>query len=63
MKGQSNISMHHYEYIALCKDQSPERPILHQISSLIYPKIQHCDLPLLHYYYTHLTSSFPGQPG
>ena len=32
----TNSSMHHYECIVLCK----ERPILRQISSLMYPKIQ-----------------------
>ena len=37
---QSNSSMHHYECILLCRHQSAERPILHQISSLMYPKIQ-----------------------
>ena len=30
---------------------------------LFYYFFQYCDLPVLHYYYTHLTSSFPGQPG
>ena len=37
---QSNSSMHHYECVALCKHQSAERPTVHQISSLMYPKIQ-----------------------
>ena len=38
---QSNSGMHRYECVALCKDVSlPERPILRQISSLMYPKIQ-----------------------
>ena len=38
---QSNSSMHRNECIALCKNiKSAERPILHQISSLMYPKIQ-----------------------
>ena len=39
---QSNSSMHHYKWqsIALCKDTSLQRPILHQISSLMHPRIQ-----------------------
>jgi len=37
---QQQHSMHHYELIALCKHQSAERPTVHQISSLMYPKIQ-----------------------
>ena len=38
---QSNSSVHYYDCVALCKGyQYPERPILCQISSLIYPKIQ-----------------------
>ena len=38
---QSNSSMQSYECVALCKHHSPERPILCQISSLMYPKIHH----------------------
>ena len=37
---QSNSGMLHYECVALCKDSEAERPILCQISSLVYPKIQ-----------------------
>ena len=37
---QSNSGMLHYECVALCKDSEAERPILRQISSLVYPKIQ-----------------------
>ena len=35
-----NSSMHHYECVAPRKDSSLQGPILHQISSLMYPKIQ-----------------------
>jgi len=37
---QSNSSMHRYARSAVQRHQSPDRPILCQISSLMYPKIQ-----------------------
>ena len=50
MPVQSSSIMHHYECVVLCKDISLQRGrfCVHQIFSLMYPKIQQREKILYH---------------